>query len=558
MTEHAAVGGIATTEYTTPAAGSPLPHAVVGTTTTVDGTVTDEATYSYDETGNMVTRPGQTLTWDAEGRLATNTWSSDDTETVTSHIYTADGSRLLRKNNDGSATLYLPGQEISVDEHGQIGCARYYTFAGSTFAVRTSSGLSWLFNDHQGTASMTQQAGSGTATYRYQDPYGGPRGLAAAWPSERGFVGGTNDPSGLTHLGAREYDPGLGVFISVDPVMDLTNPKQMHAYTYANANPTTFSDPTGLWTPERGGVPCIDGDCSFHNKNGSLKTKDQCAKNACGTNPLYDPSSSARPPLYLGNNWGDPTQCIDGDCTFHNKDYSIKDADQCARSACGTNSIYTVGPRWWVDEQNTRRAERAEAVAAAECGWWCQNADLIGIAAGVVVGLGCTVATGGAGALACGALGGAISGGLTSGLKGGSVGDVLGATLTGALIGGLSGGLGGIVGSAARGGLQKLGALGLKLGGKAAARVARTAAVSAVKDIAATFTRAGWRNMATNASLTPRIPAAILQTPSLIFNGANVGGAAIGGAVTGAVAGFFNDAFDFPGAAGGFVGGLFG
>ena len=54
-----------------------------------------------------------------------------------------------------------------------------------------------------------------------------------AWPGERGFVGGTDDPSGLTHLGAREYDSALGVFISVDPVMDLANPKQMHAYTYA-------------------------------------------------------------------------------------------------------------------------------------------------------------------------------------------------------------------------------------------------------------------------------------------------------------------------------------
>ncbi|GAB2928718.1 polymorphic toxin-type HINT domain-containing protein [Streptomyces mayteni] len=66
------------------------------------------------------------------------------------------------------------------------------------------------------------------------------------WPGSCGFVGGVVDDTGLTHLGAREYDPGLGRFISLDPVMDLTDPQQLHGYAYANNNPTTFSDPTGL------------------------------------------------------------------------------------------------------------------------------------------------------------------------------------------------------------------------------------------------------------------------------------------------------------------------
>ncbi|MFI6588592.1 polymorphic toxin-type HINT domain-containing protein, partial [Embleya sp. NPDC050493] len=37
-----------------------------------------------------------------------------------------------------------------------------------------------------------------------------------------------------------------GRFISVDPIMDLTDAQQMHGYTYSNNNPLTFSDPSGM------------------------------------------------------------------------------------------------------------------------------------------------------------------------------------------------------------------------------------------------------------------------------------------------------------------------
>ncbi len=46
------------------------------------------------------------------------------------------------------------------------------------------------------------------------------------------------DPStGLTHLGAREYDPTNGRFLSVDPVIDTDDPQQMNGYAYSNNNP---------------------------------------------------------------------------------------------------------------------------------------------------------------------------------------------------------------------------------------------------------------------------------------------------------------------------------
>jgi RHS repeat-associated protein len=82
---------------------------------------------------------------------------------------------------------------------------------------------------------------------RKQLPFGAQRSESSeAIPGTRGFVGGTTDPTGLTHLGAREYDPTLGRFISVDPLIDIDDPQQMNAYAYANNRPVTASDPDGL------------------------------------------------------------------------------------------------------------------------------------------------------------------------------------------------------------------------------------------------------------------------------------------------------------------------
>jgi RHS repeat-associated protein len=84
---------------------------------------------------------------------------------------------------------------------------------------------------------------------RRETPFGQLRSTVGTWPAamDKGFVGGTNDNTGLTHLGAREYDPLIGRFISVDPVVDDKDPQQMHGYAYADNAPVTASDANGLW-----------------------------------------------------------------------------------------------------------------------------------------------------------------------------------------------------------------------------------------------------------------------------------------------------------------------
>ncbi|WP_421742687.1 RHS repeat-associated core domain-containing protein [Cellulomonas sp.] len=249
---HAATGDT-TRAYTYPAAGQARPHGVTQVTTTAT-TGTTTSTYGYDASGNTTTRnragkPTQALTWDADGRLSTVTEAG--TTTVGSYVYTAEGERLVRRQG-GVTTVYLPGgQELNLTvSTGVVKAVRYYSFGGNTVAVRTGadfSDVTSLVNDPHQTASLSIANESHAISNRRMDPYGNPRGAAPlTWPGDHGFLNKPTDTTGLTQVGARYYDSAIGRFISVDPVMDLGKPQQWAAYSYADNNPITYSDPTGM------------------------------------------------------------------------------------------------------------------------------------------------------------------------------------------------------------------------------------------------------------------------------------------------------------------------
>ncbi|HZM83535.1 MAG TPA: RHS repeat-associated core domain-containing protein [Candidatus Limnocylindrales bacterium] len=197
------------------------------------------ALFGYDAAGNLTSAAGRTFTWDVEGRLASTSDSS--------YVYDADGNRLIRRDGTG-VTLYLGDTEVRRASGGTLTATRYYRFEDTVVATRTGTQLRWLFADHHGTneIAVADQAGL-PATVRRSLPFGGPRGSAPAnWPGDKGFVGGIMDPTGLTHLGAREYDPATGRFVSVDPIVDHRDPQQVNGYAYGLNNPATFSDPDGL------------------------------------------------------------------------------------------------------------------------------------------------------------------------------------------------------------------------------------------------------------------------------------------------------------------------
>ncbi|MFH8290515.1 polymorphic toxin-type HINT domain-containing protein [Streptomyces sp. NPDC018059] len=241
--------------YGKDAEGDGGPHTLtkVVTDTPASGSgpaVKSQDTFAYDAAGNTAQRvlngTTQDLTWNAEGKLAKS--SKPDTE-ATSFLYGASGERLLRKE-PGKQTLYLPGMELTLKTDSRaVEATRYYSFAGQTVAMRTPKGVQFLAGDHHGTSLAAVDAKSGAVTRRRMDPFGNERGTAVTdpWVDDKGFLGKPADAStGLTHIGAREYEPENGRFISADPLIDFTDPQQINGYAYANNSPVTLSDPTGL------------------------------------------------------------------------------------------------------------------------------------------------------------------------------------------------------------------------------------------------------------------------------------------------------------------------
>lgn len=250
QTDHDTTANDTTTAYHYPTAGSGTdqPHTLANTTATGPNATTQTASYTYDPAGNTQTITGgatgnQTLAWNDQGQLSTDTTAGG----TTSYVYNADGS-LFARRDPGKTTLFIGDEQLSVDTTtGVVSGSRYYSINGTTIAVRTSD-TTWyeLIPDRQGTDQIAINDNGQAVTRRSYTPFGQPRGVASFWPGDLGYIGGTpDDATGLENLGAREYSPTTGRFISADPVLEPSDPNQLNGYDYAGNDPITNSDPSG-------------------------------------------------------------------------------------------------------------------------------------------------------------------------------------------------------------------------------------------------------------------------------------------------------------------------
>ncbi|WP_329220622.1 RHS repeat-associated core domain-containing protein [Streptomyces sp. NBC_01485] len=258
--EHTATGNTTTSYVYGTTRGQP--HALARTET-----AGRTSGYDYDATGNTISRPGtqaaQTVVWDAESRVTSVSEPAAGTKpaTRTGYLYDAGGELLIRRadTTDGESVLYLGTTEVRLKTSGggaakALSGARYYKAGDKTFAVRTATSgvtgtkLTFLAGDDHGTSALAVDSGTLAYVKRYTTPFGAARGAAATtWPDDKGFLGKPADTTtGLTHLGAREYDPATGRFLSVDPLLEPEKAQSLNGYSYASNNPATVSDPTGM------------------------------------------------------------------------------------------------------------------------------------------------------------------------------------------------------------------------------------------------------------------------------------------------------------------------
>ena len=286
------------------------PHTL--TSMSVQAGATNTTTgFCYDAAGDMVSRTpstgtGQTMTWNDAGQLQTITNGSGSSAKKTSFVYTADGQELIRRD-PGQTTLFAGDTEIMVSTSGSsptlLGAVRYYTLGGSGNPVAgessvpgPGSGLWYQLDTPQGTATMTMDATTQAISREVYSPYGKLLASTGTWPdTSRGYLGQPTEPAsssgggGYDDLGAREYDPVLGRFISADPVLEAGDPEQLGGYTYSADNPVAGSDPDGLYYSnggsDIGGEKAVDKETNTLYKNEAAQaesaTIDTCANVRC-------------------------------------------------------------------------------------------------------------------------------------------------------------------------------------------------------------------------------------------------------------------------------------
>jgi RHS repeat-associated protein len=253
QTDHATSGVAAndtTSTYHYPAAGSTQAHTLTSTSAAGPAAVAHTGGYEYDAAGNLTKVTGgstgdQVLTWNTQGKLATLTSAAG----ASSYVYDADGNLVIRRD-PGSVTFFYGDQEYVLDTaSGTVAGTRSYRLNGELIAQRSSAGLvQFVFADRLGTGGLAVSGKDQSLIRRQYLPFGGVRGSPApSWLGGKGYLGAPADAvTSYTDLGAREYDPQLGRFLSVDPVLELDDPTQLGGYDYAGNDPVTKSDPSGL------------------------------------------------------------------------------------------------------------------------------------------------------------------------------------------------------------------------------------------------------------------------------------------------------------------------
>jgi RHS repeat-associated protein len=212
--------------------------------------------YTYDADGDLTSTGTGTgtnaYTWDAFGKMTSDTPSGGSSIGID---YDALGRAAMTNVNGSSYTefVYAPDGSKLALMNGQTLYKARVPLTGGGIAIYDPTGLvRYWHSDWQGTMRLVSNPSS--PTYYWSGayaPYGETYALGSN-PFVTDFASLMGDTSGeLNDATFREYNPTEGRWMSPDPAglaaVDLTNPQSLNRYAYVMNNPTTLTDPLGLY-----------------------------------------------------------------------------------------------------------------------------------------------------------------------------------------------------------------------------------------------------------------------------------------------------------------------
>jgi RHS repeat-associated protein len=259
--------------------------------------------YTDDQNGNELSAGTRTFAYDLANRLKQTTQAS----TTTTYLYDGDGLRAQastgQQANRTTTFLWdvnggLP--QIAQESDGNGNPLRRYTYGVRRISQTAGNSSSYFLYDGLGSSvNLTSQSGQTQWTWSYE-PFGQVRTETKASGSQPDvflkFTGEYQDPTGLYHLRARQYDPQLGRFLTRDPADQTVNEAVISAYAYVANRPTVMVDPSGeTFRPSWRGLKSARLATSREDESSSAADPTDRRYGNCGVSWLYAFSSRLRP-----------------------------------------------------------------------------------------------------------------------------------------------------------------------------------------------------------------------------------------------------------------------
>lgn len=207
--------------------------------------INQQLTFTYNNNGDRLTQNptfygGSTLTYGYDQADRLRSWTNGTT--TASYAYDGDGLRQS-KTVGNTAEPFVWDLAEGIPLTIQDGSTKYVTgLGGLPLEQVNGTTVLYYYQDPLGsTRALLDGSGKTQATYVY-DPYGNVTSKTGTVTNPFQFAGQyTDSESGLQYLRARYYEPATAQFLTVDPIVGLTQ----QPYSYASDNPVNVLDPLG-------------------------------------------------------------------------------------------------------------------------------------------------------------------------------------------------------------------------------------------------------------------------------------------------------------------------